>query len=101
MMNVVGVIAVMSFVGIGIIQTLAVWESLTAWFGLSWILAVAITGLVGWVPVVGGMIGGIGALYVWDWQALLLMLGQPLLLLTTLGLVSAGSRLHEHLRSKN
>ena len=66
------------FVGLGIAQWMAIYAWVDMTFELPWIIAGAVTGFVGFLPIIGNICGTIGAMNAWHWPwwaAVLLFFG--------------------------
>ena len=73
---------------IGLIQFAATMAGLTSWLGLRWLPAALVSIFLGWTPLVGSLLGFLGAFKVWGWewwQAALLFFGLPLITIYYLG----------------
>lgn len=58
---------------------------LESWWGLHWIIAAPIAFIISYIPLVGSIVGMVGAMDVWRWewwQAGLLFFGGTVLLLS-------------------
>lgn len=70
------------FLAVGVLQMAATFSGMTAWAGLHWIVALLIMFAFGWVPLVGTVLGVLGAYHAWRWplwSAIALMAGPTLL----------------------
>ncbi len=74
------VIGALIFLVMGIFQWMATYDGLVHWVGLHWLLAGALSLFLGYFPLVGSILGFLGATKVWGWewwQAALLYFGIP------------------------
>jgi len=72
------------FLALGLFQLAATYAGLVDWLGVPWLLAVLLSVFIGWMPLVGTVLGVLGAVYVWHWawwQAVLLFFGVQALIL--------------------
>ncbi|HBV4816879.1 TPA: hypothetical protein MYU56_003548 [Klebsiella pneumoniae] len=66
------------YIVVGIFQLTAIMAGLESWWGLHWIIAAPIAFIISYIPLVGSIVGMIGAMDVcrWEWwQAGLLFFG--------------------------
>ncbi len=56
------------FFALGLLQIAATIAGLEFWLGLPGFLAVVLALLFAWMPIVGTVVGMIGAVTVWDWS---------------------------------
>lgn len=56
------------YVAIGLLQYFAIQDGLTSWVGLPWLIAVPAAFVLGYIPIVGSVLGVLGASYVWKWS---------------------------------
>jgi hypothetical protein len=87
------VLLVILYIGLGLLQLAAIQAGLTAWLGLHWLLAIILSVILAWMPLIGSILGFVGAMkgWHWDWwQAGLLFFGIPLAGII-FALVSAGT----------
>ncbi|WP_227136745.1 hypothetical protein [Kosakonia radicincitans] len=78
-MNFIGMVL---FFLVGIIQFFAILNGLESWWGLHWIIAGPVAFIVAYIPILGAVVGMVGAVDVWRWewwQAALLFFGGLLL----------------------
>jgi hypothetical protein len=78
------------FLALGLFQLAATIAGLEDWLGLHWFFAVFIALLVAWTPVIGTVLGMMGAHYAWGWSwlsAFLLFFG-PLILIAAIALAA-------------
>ena len=61
-------IAFIGYVLLGLFQTIAVIAGLEGWTGLHWIITVPFAVYIAYIPVVGTVIGMIGAVNAWHWS---------------------------------
>lgn len=74
-MNVIGTFL---FILIGLIQFFAIISGLESWLGFHWIIAGPIAFIIAYIPLIGSIVGMVGAVDVWHWswwQAALLFFG--------------------------
>lgn len=74
-MNSIGTIL---YLLIGIVQFFAIMNGLESWWGIHWFFAGPIAFVVAYIPLVGSIVGMVGAVDVWHWtwwQAGLLFFG--------------------------
>lgn len=77
-------IGVVLYIGLGIVQLFAIMDGVEQWWGLSGIFAGIIGFIIAGLPLIGSIVGYIGATDVWGWawwQAGLLFFGGMLLTL--------------------
>lgn len=94
-------LAVIVYLGLGLLQLAATIAGLEEWIGLHWLIAVPVSFFIAYFPLVGTVIGMLGAVTAWGWSwlaAFALFFG-PFLVVVTLGLVAGGigalkARLH-------
>jgi hypothetical protein len=85
-------LAVIVYLGLGLLQLAATIDGLEEWIGLHWLIAVPVACFVAYFPLVGTIIGMLGAVTVWGWSwlaAFALFFG-PLLVVATLTALAGG-----------
>lgn len=101
MLNFLGAIVGIAYVCLGIFQFVAMFAGLTDWIGLHWMIAGPVSLLIAYIPLVGTVLGIMGAMTAWNWpllHALALFLG-PLVVIAALALASgAFGALQERVR---
>jgi hypothetical protein len=83
-------IAFILYMALGLFQIAATIVGIEHWLGIPWFFAAIIAMLIAWLPVIGTILGMVGAHYAWGWSwlsAFLLFFG-PLLVIG--GIVLAG-----------
>jgi hypothetical protein len=66
-----GALRIIGFIGyllVGLLQIAATIEGLNSWVGIPTILAVPIALFLGYLPVIGSVVGMVGAIQFWGWQ---------------------------------
>lgn len=89
-MNVLGPILGIGYFCLGIIQFVAMFAGLTDWIGLHWLIAGPVSLFIAYIPLVGTVLGIMGAMTAWSWpllHALALFLG-PFVVIAVLALAS-------------
>lgn len=79
------------YFGLGIVQLAAIMAALGGWLGLHWIIAGPLALLLAYLPLVGPILGMLGAVHYWHWawwQAGLLFFGGFALTLALGGLAT-------------
>jgi len=64
-MNFIGTII---FLLIGIIQFFAIMNGIESWWGLHWIIAGPVAFVVAYIPLLGAVVGMVGAVDIWHWE---------------------------------
>jgi hypothetical protein len=73
-----GALGAIIYFGLGLLQLAAIMAGLGDWLGLHWIIAGPLALFLAYLPLVGSILGLLGAVHVWDWawwQAGLLFFG--------------------------
>ena len=72
----------LGYIALGLIQLVAVYAGLVDWLELNWFFAIIGASFVAYIPIVGTVLGILGAMNAWDWPFIMaagLMLG-PILI---------------------
>ena len=56
-----------SYFILGLYQLFAIMDGLEIWIGLHWIIAVPLSFILAYIPIVGTVVGMCGAVYAWNW----------------------------------
>lgn len=56
------------YIVVGLFQLAAIMAGLESWWGLHWIVAAPIAFIVSYIPLVGSIVGMVGAVDVWRWE---------------------------------
>ncbi|MDG0292225.1 hypothetical protein MXT29_06965 [Klebsiella pneumoniae] len=56
------------YIVVGLFQLGAIMAGLESWWGLHWIIAAPIAFIVSYIPLVGSIVGMVGAMDVWRWE---------------------------------
>ncbi len=86
-------IGFLAYLALGIVQIAATCAGLQAWLGLNLFLALLVALFLGYLPLIGTVLGFFGAMNVWGWewwQAGLLFFGGLVTVLALGGLASLG-----------
>lgn len=62
------VIGYLLYMVVGLVQFLAIIAGLESWWGLHWIIAGPVAFFIAYVPVLGSVVGMVGAVDVWRWE---------------------------------
>jgi hypothetical protein len=84
---------------LGLFQLAAVMAGLVDWVGLHWLFAALVAMFIAYIPVVGTVLGIVGAVTAWDWHWLMAtaLFAGPFLVMLVLVLGGAAA---DGLRSK-
>jgi hypothetical protein len=86
------VLAVVVYFGLGLLQLAATIAGLEEWIGLHWLIAVPVALFIAYFPLLGTVIGMLGAVAAWGWSwlaAFALFFG-PFLVVVILTLLAGG-----------
>lgn len=61
-----GIVAI-AYVVLGLVQLAAVMAGLEEWVGLHWVLAFFLALIIAYIPLVGSVVGIMGAIEAWHW----------------------------------
>ncbi|AKE95975.1 hypothetical protein CWR40_001187 [Cronobacter sakazakii] len=56
------------YLAVGLIQFSAIISGLESWWGLHWIIAGVLAFFIAYIPVLGAIVGMVGAMDVWHWE---------------------------------
>ncbi|MEX0353013.1 hypothetical protein CRONO_07125 [Cronobacter sakazakii] len=56
------------YTAVGLIQFSAIISGLESWWGLHWIIAGLVAFFIAYIPVLGTIVGIVGAIDVWHWE---------------------------------
>ncbi|UCZ68341.1 hypothetical protein K8U55_12590 [Klebsiella pneumoniae] len=56
------------YIVVGLFQLAAIMAGLESWWGLHWIIAAPIAFIISYIPLVGSIVGMVGAMDVWRWE---------------------------------
>ena len=79
---------------VGTLQLFATFAGFQYWLGVNWVVAIILAAVTSYIPLVGTVLGMVGAIYVWGWpwwEATLLFFGSFLLMTALGGLGAVGS----------
>lgn len=82
------VMAFYAYIFLGLIQSVAIVDVEREWWGMHWVLALPFAVIVAYVPVVGTIVGVLGAVQAWSlrpWVAILLFCWPYIVILAALG----------------
>jgi hypothetical protein len=57
-----------AFLGLGLLQFAAIQAGLTDWLGLHWLIAIILAFPLAYMPVIGSILGVLGAVYGFGWS---------------------------------
>ncbi len=83
-------VAFILYLGLGLFQIAGVTAGIEYWLGIHWFFAGIIAVLIAWSPIVGTVLGMVGAHYAWGWSwlsAFLLFWG-PLIVIAGIALAA-------------
>lgn len=83
-------LALIGYIVLGLFQLAAVMAGLEDWLGLHWIIAVPLALFIAYIPLIGTVIGMLGAVTAWHWswlQAGGLFFG-PLVIILVVAIIS-------------
>ncbi len=83
-------VAFILYLGLGLFQIAATIAGIEHWFGIHWFFAGIIALFIAWSPIVGTVLGMVGAHYAWGWSwlsAFLLFFG-PLIVIAGIALAA-------------
>lgn len=89
-MNILSAILGIAYFCLGIFQFIAMFAGLTDWAGLHWLIAGPLSLFIAYIPLVGTVLGIMGAMTAWNWpllHALALFLG-PFVAIAAIALTS-------------
>lgn len=72
------IVGLLLYLVIGLVQLAAIQAGLSEWMGLHWIFAIPLSLFLAYLPLIGAILGFVGATSVWQWawwQAGLLFFG--------------------------
>ena len=69
--GILGKIGCLVYFGMGLMQLAAIMAGVEDWLGLHWIIAAPISFILAYIPIVGPILGIIGAVKIWKWNILL------------------------------
>jgi hypothetical protein len=61
-------VAILGYLLVGLIQLAAIIEGLNSWIGLPTILAIPFAFFLAYIPIVGAVLGMVGAVSFWGWS---------------------------------
>ncbi|MEI7205015.1 hypothetical protein WCU66_08260 [Dickeya dianthicola] len=61
------IIGFVIYFAIGLVQLFATMAGLESWWGLHWIIAGPVAFILAYIPLVGSIVGMVGAVDVWGW----------------------------------
>jgi hypothetical protein len=56
------------YIVVGLFQLAAIMAGLESWWGLHWIIAAPVAFIISYIPLVGSIVGMVGAMDVWRWE---------------------------------
>ena len=62
------ILPIVFYVGVGFIQFLSAFAALNTFYSVHWLLSIPISFVLGYIPILGPIIGYIGARNVWGWS---------------------------------
>jgi hypothetical protein len=92
-------VLMIGYLVLGLFQLAAVMAGLVDWIGLHWLLAALVAMFIAYIPVVGTVLGIVGAVTAWNWHWLMAtaLFAGPFLVMLVLALGGAAA---DGLRSK-
>lgn len=92
-MQIVGVIG---YILLGLFQLAAIMAGLEEWLGLHWIFAIMLASFIAYIPLLGTIVGVMGAMEAWHWdlwQSIGLFFGPLILIVTVVGIMAAAEKI--------
>lgn len=56
------------YIVVGLFQLSAIMAGLESWWGVHWIISAPIAFIVSYIPLIGSIVGMVGAMDVWRWE---------------------------------
>lgn len=56
------------YIAIGLVQLLATMAGLESWWGLHWAIAGPVAFIIAYIPLLGSIVGMVGAVDAWGWE---------------------------------
>ncbi|WP_260617791.1 hypothetical protein [Klebsiella pneumoniae] len=56
------------YIVVGLFQLAAIMAGLESWWGIHWLIAAPVAFIISYIPLVGSIVGMIGAMDVWRWE---------------------------------
>lgn len=67
-MGALGFVAGIGYMILGLVQLAAVMAGLEEWVGMHWFFAVVLAFIIAYIPIVGAVVGMMGAMEAWHWE---------------------------------